>query len=122
MAQLNDHHTSSIVTQVAILWPSCLLAVALRFWARAKTDFRYGADDWFAVAALVFFLLCGAVNLWSLFSNFDLPSQNFVADDGITVDAHGGKGDLKSMPYPALVKYLKVWNFINRLFCVERYL
>ena len=34
----------------------CLLAVSLRFVARARTKAGYGADDWFAVASLALFI------------------------------------------------------------------
>ncbi|KUJ10158.1 uncharacterized protein LY89DRAFT_787787 [Mollisia scopiformis] len=67
--------------------PIATIAVILRFVARARTQQKYGYEDWFAVVSLLFFLaFCGCL-IWG--------------------GNHGSGYSPLELPYPVLVKFLK---------------
>lgn len=52
---LYNAHQGPAIIQAAVLGTVTTTAVALRFLARAKKRLHYGADDWFALVALVLY-------------------------------------------------------------------
>ncbi|KAK4125793.1 hypothetical protein N657DRAFT_568058 [Parathielavia appendiculata] len=57
---LNDNNSRLIIIPAAVFFGICPVLVGLRIWARLRKGGKLGADDWTAVAALVFVLLTSA--------------------------------------------------------------
>ena len=56
--------------------PICTIATALRFVATAKSKREYGVENWFALIALVFFLVYTSIFLYRKSSRLSAPEEH----------------------------------------------
>jgi len=87
MVQYNEHRHHFILT-ASICIPIASVAIILRFIARYNRRQNYFAEEWFAVASLITFLVYNALCLYE--------------------GEHGSGYDPRKLPYPVLVTYLKI--------------
>jgi len=67
MAVYNAHHEPFITVAIVCLVITST-AVLLRFIARGAIQKKYEAEDWFALASLVFFAVWCGLQLWGKFA------------------------------------------------------
>lgn len=72
MAHLDSTSESTFRLHVAMIILATL-AVCLRFFARAITRLAYGADDWWILLSLVFFLTDMSLGIAIIYSNYSSP-------------------------------------------------
>lgn len=93
---LSDHTGYRLEIFVGVFTPLCIVAVALRFYARSLSASKYDAGDWLIAAALIGQIVAAAlgIGLYSNITSFSMSPIQLLFGRLFLNYSHSGKASV----------------------------